>query len=145
MSDVDAICGLVNYYAERGKMLHRSLESVCESLRDFLVSCRDGQVVGCAALCVWWRDLGEIRSLAVEPARREKGIGSELVRQAIADARGLGLRRVFALTYEADFFEKFGFCVVDKESLPAKVWRDCIHCPRADACEELAVLLELTY
>jgi amino-acid N-acetyltransferase len=142
-SDAQAICELINYYAERGRMLHRSLESVYESLRDFLVCCQDGQVVGCVGLSVSWKDLGEIRSLAVAADHQGKGAGRALVMQAAQDAKALGLKRVFALTYEMKFFAALGFVVVDKESLPTKVWRDCIHCPRADACDEIAVVLDL--
>jgi len=143
MSDAEAICRLVNYWAERERMLHRSLESVYESLRDFLVCGRDGAVVGCAAVSVSWKDLGEIRSLAVDAAHRGRGVGRELVGRAVEDARRLELRRLFALTYVPEFFAKFGFEKVDKARLPSKVWRDCIHCPRADACDEVAMILEL--
>ncbi len=143
VSDAEGICRLVNYYAERGRMLHRSLESVYESLRDFLVVSRNGRLAGCAALSLAWGDLGEIRSLAVEPGRRGQGIGAELVREAIASGSRLELSRIFVLTYEPAFFERFGFRIVDKETLPAKVWRDCIHCPRADHCEEVAMVLAL--
>jgi amino-acid N-acetyltransferase len=143
MSDAAAICGLVNYWAERGRMLHRSLEDVYEALRDFLVCRRDGRVVGCAALSIYWKDLGELRSLAVAADQAGRGVGRKLVLRAIEDARRLGLARVFCLTYEPGFFEKFGFGAVDKAALPSKVWRDCIHCPRADACDEIAMLLDL--
>ena len=143
MCDAEAVYRLVNYYAEQGLMLHRSLESIYESLRDFLVCCRAGQVVGCVALRLFWKDLAEIRSLAVSPEHRRAGIGRELLLGALEEARRLGVPRVFALTYEPAFFEKFGFRTVDKDALPPKVWRDCIHCPKANACDEVAVILEL--
>jgi amino-acid N-acetyltransferase len=143
VSDAEAICALVNYHAERGRMLHRSLESVYDSLRDFLVCHEDGQLVGCVALSVSWQDLGEIRSLAVAAGHEGQGIGRRLIAQAIEDAGNLGLKHLFALTYEPDFFAKLAFRVVDKETLPTKVWRDCIHCPKADACDEIAMVLDL--
>lgn len=142
-SDAQAICELINYYAERGRMLHRSLESVLESLRDFLVYVQDGTILGCVALSISWQDLGEIRSLAVAEGRQGQGIGGDLVKQAIQDGTALGLRRIFALTYEERFFVRLGFHVVDKDALPTKVWRDCIHCPRAEACDEIAVVFDL--
>lgn len=142
-SDAQAICELINYYAERGRMLHRSLESVLESLRDFLVYVQDGTILGCVALSISWHDLGEIRSLAVAAGRQGQGIGGDLVKQAIQDGTALGLRRIFALTYEERFFVRLGFHVVDKDTLPTKVWRDCIHCPRAEACDEIAVVFDL--
>jgi amino-acid N-acetyltransferase len=71
------------------------------------------------------------------------GIGSRLVRAAIEDARRLGVRRLFTLTYEKDFFERLGFEAVDRQDLPEKVWRACIVCPKVDACDEIAMVLTL--
>ena len=124
-------------------MLHRSLESIYESLRDFLVCHEDGRLVGCVALSISWKDLGEIRSLAVAAGHEGKGIGRQLLARAIQDGRGLGLKRIFALTYEPAFFSRLAFRVVDKETLPTKVWRDCIHCPKAEACDEIAMVHDL--
>ncbi len=143
MADATAIADMINFYAERGRMLHRSLESVYECLRDFLVCCQDQQVVGCVALSMSGKGLGEIRSLAVAQDCQGKGLGKKLIASAIEEARALGLRRVFALTYESAFFGKLGFHVLDKENLPTKVWRECIYCPRADACDEVAVAMDL--
>jgi len=142
--DVSAICDLVNYYAERGKMLHRSLESAYESLREFIVAQNsDARVVGCVAVAIYWADLGEVRSLAVEPHLRGRGVGWRLLEAAIEEARKLGIKRLFTLTYEQEFFARKGFEVVDREKLPEKVWRVCISCPKADACDETAMMLSL--
>ncbi len=143
ISDAEAIRDLVNYYAERGRMLHRSLEGIYGSLRDFHVCRRNGLLAGCAALTISWGDLGEIRSLAVAPEKQKQGIGRKLVARAVAEAKALGLKRIFTLTYEPEFFARFGFSVIDKETLPTKVWRDCLHCPKADACDEVAMILEI--
>ena len=75
--------------------------------------------------------------------RQGQGIGRDLVMQALKDGSALGLRRIFALTYEERFFERLGFHVADKDSLPIKVWRDCVHCPRAEACDEIAMVFDL--
>ena len=143
VSDARDICGLVNFYAERGKMLHRSLESIYLALRDFLVAEVDKKVVGCVALGIYWADLAEIKSLAVDPRMRGKGLGGELVRAAIANARQLGIQKLFALTYEKDFFQRQGFEIFDRDKLPEKVWQVCIHCPKADACDETAMMLTI--
>lgn len=124
-------------------MLHRSLESVYDALREFLVAEEDGQVVGCVALDIFWQDLAEIKSLAVAPEATGKGVGSRLVRGAIGDARTLGLGRLFVLTYETGFFDRHGFEIIDRRSLPEKVWRECLSCPKADACDEIAMMLHL--
>ncbi len=144
VEDAPTICEIINYYAERGRMLHRSLESVYEALREFLVAEDDGgAVVGCVAVDVYWGDLAEVKSLAVSPDRRGAGIGTLLVEAAIADATRLGLRKLFALTYEKEFFARRGFRTVRREKLPEKVWRECMACPKSDACDEIAMILNL--
>ena len=143
VSDAQGICNLVNHYAERGRMLHRSLESVYARLREFIVADDDGRVIGCAAVAIFWADLAEIKSLAIHPDCRGKGIGSDLVRSAINEARQIGVKRLFALTYEKDFFGKHRFAVIDRGTLPEKVWTECLACPKADACDEIAMILSL--
>jgi len=91
-----------------------------------------------------WRDLGEIRSLAVDPNHVGSGIGRQMVTHAINEARAMGLRQVFALTYESPFFERLGFSVVPKSQLPHKVWTDCIRCEMQNQCNEVPMLLNLT-
>jgi len=141
--DAEAICRLINHYAERGRMLHRSLESVYDSLREFHVAEEDGRVVGCAAVDIFWQDLAEIKSLAVAPESLRRGVGAALVRAALADARRLGIRKVFALTYEKDFFARQGFEEIERSRLPEKVWRECFACPKADCCDETAMMTYL--
>lgn len=143
MPDAVAICDLVNYHAERGRMLHRSLESLYDTLRNFLVVEEAGRVIGCVAVEIAWADLAEVKSLAVHPERRGQGIGKALVRRAMQDARELGIRRLFALTYEQAFFERCGFGLISREQLPSKVWSECIYCPKRHACDEIAMLVEL--
>jgi len=144
MTDAAAICGLINEYAERGRMLHRSLESVYESLREFQVGeADDGRVVACVAVDTFWADLAEIKSLAVAPDRLGEGLGTRMAAAAIADARRIGVKKLFALTYEKEFFARQGFEVIDRDTLPEKVWRECIACPKADACDEVAMILNL--
>jgi amino-acid N-acetyltransferase len=140
VGDAEAICELVNYYAERGRMLHRSLESAYDSLREFLVAEDDGEVVGCVAVDVFWADLAEIKSLAVRPGRQGRGVGAGLMAAAEEDARRLGVRRLFALTYESEFFASQGFEEINRETLPEKVWRECIACAKFHACDEIAMM-----
>jgi len=142
ISDAADICDIVNYYAERGLMLHRSLESVYDALREFHVAVDDqDHVVACCAVDIFWADLAEVKSVAVRPDARGKGIGGDLMRDAIASAKQLGVRRLFSLTYEQAFFERHGFAVIDRHALPEKVWRECIACPRVDACDEIAMIM----
>ncbi len=138
--DANGIHALISSYAERDRMLFRSMADIYENLQTFTVAELDGNVVGCCALEIIWSDLAEIKSLAVDGANKEKGIGKMLVTAAIEQAGRLGVPRVFALTLEPDFFEKLGFEVVKKEALPMKVWSDCAKCPKQQNCDEIAVV-----
>jgi amino-acid N-acetyltransferase len=148
--DVPRIQEIINSHAELGKMLFKSLAQLYESLRDYAVYEIDGEVsdyrvapekvVGCTALSVLWADLAEVRSLAVDEDYRGRGIGRRLVEWAAEEAGRLQIRRLMALTYEQAFFEKLGFEVVPKETLPLKVWSDCVRCPKNDNCDEIAMV-----
>ncbi|MHC5181299.1 MAG: N-acetyltransferase [Planctomycetota bacterium] len=139
IADVKRIHELINSYAETDRMLFASMSSIYENLQIYKVAVVDGQVIGCCALKVLWKDLAEIKSLAVEESQFGKGIGRALVDGCIDEARQLGLHKVFTLTLEADFFIKLGFVLVQKETLPMKVWSDCTECPKQDHCDEIAL------
>ncbi|MCC7350300.1 MAG: N-acetyltransferase [Phycisphaerales bacterium] len=141
--DVPRIALIINSHAELGRMLFKSYAQLYEDLRDFAVCEVDQKVVGCTALSVIWADLAEVRSLAVEKSFHGRGIGKLLVRWAIEEARRLQIRRLMSLTYEQAFFDKCGFVVVPKESLPLKVWSDCVRCPKQEQCDEIAMVLTL--
>lgn len=143
ISDVEAVYALINFYAERDKMLFRSKADIYENLQSFMVAELDNKVVGCCALQIIWSDLAEIKSLAVDEANKDKGVGKMLVAAATEQARQLGLPRVFALTLNPAFFEKLGFSVVEKDTLPMKVWSDCAKCPKQQNCDEIAVIKDV--
>ena len=140
ISDAKVICSLINQHAERDRMLFRSMADIYENLQTFSVVEVDGAVVGCCGLEIIWADLAEIKSLAVDEAKKGAGIGRMLVEAAITQAGELGIEKVFALTLEPEFFEKLGFTAIDKEQLPMKVWSDCARCPKQQNCDEIAVI-----
>jgi amino-acid N-acetyltransferase len=140
LDDVPAIHQLINEHAERGLMLFRAPAELYEHLRDFYVGEVDGEVVGCCALEIMWRDLAEIKSLSVAPSHQRRGIGAEMIQAALHEAARLGLARVFALTRAPDFFTRLGFEVVDRQRLPHKIWDDCVRCDHRDDCDEIAVI-----
>lgn len=142
ITDVEPIHALITYYADRGLMLARPRTLLYESLREFTVAVDQDMVVGAGSLHIIWEDLAEIRALAVAPEYAGKGVGSGLVKNFINEARELAIPRVFALTYQDDFFEKCGFKVVDKDSLPQKVWKECVNCPKFPNCEEIAMIID---
>ncbi len=109
-ADVPAIKAIVDVYAGTGrKLLAKELVALYEDVPDFRVADIDGEVVGCGALHVIWADLGEIRTLAVRPDQRGLGIGDQVMRALVASARELGVSRLFALTFQTDFFARHGF------------------------------------
>ena len=140
LDDVEAMKGILDDYAASGDLLARSRLSLYETIRDFTVARRDGELVGLGALHVCWSDLGEVRSLAVRRDLQKGGVGRSLVEHCLADAAELGLRQVFSLTYRPGFFERLGFAEVDKSELPHKVWQDCVHCTKFPDCDEVAML-----
>lgn len=141
--DVKEIHRLLLDYARDGLLLSRSLAELYESLRDFYVFEADGKVVGTAALNICWEDLAELRSLAVHPDYNGRGAGKALVVACLDEARRLGIRRVFALTYKQAFFEKLGFAVIEKSQLPHKIWGDCMKCAKFPDCDEIALSIDL--
>ncbi len=143
MTDVPAIQRLVNFYAQKGDLLPRTLQELYERVRDFYVFEQEGRIAGVCSLFIYWEDLAEIRSLAVEPEFEGRGIGRAVTEACIAEARELGITRVFALSYKTAFFERLGFRIVNKIDLPEKIWKDCLRCTKFYHCDEVAVLLDL--
>ena len=141
--DVPGIVALVNETAQKGLVLPKSLNQVYQNIRDFIVCEEDGNLVACASLHVLWEDLAEVRSLVVHAQRRGKGVGRQMVATLVKQARDLGVPRVFALTYQQEFFLSVGFHLIDKEQLPHKIWADCIDCIKFPNCDETAVILDL--
>jgi len=143
IADVPAIEALISHFADRDRMLHRSLSELYENLRDFFVAEEEGQVLGCCALHLVWADLAEVKSLAVSETAQGKGVGRRLVEACLAEAAQIGIPRVFCLTYEVQFFTRCGFRVVDRSEFPRKVWSECVRCPKFFDCTEVAMSREV--
>ena len=143
VEDVKSIHALIAEFSERKLMLPRSLSELYEGIRDFWVAESDGQIVGSAACRVVWENLAEIKSLAVHPDWQRRGIGRAFVEKAKEEARALKVRQLFCLTFRPDFFESIGFRPVAKETLPHKIWTECIRCPMFPDCGEEALMLDL--
>ncbi len=137
--DVAAIHALLAPMAEAKVILPRDEDDICQHLQEFLVAEYDGRVVGAVAMHVYGVNLGEVRSLVVDDALRGHGVGRLLVEACERWAKTLGVARLFALTYVADFFVRMGYRVVSKESLPHKIWTVCVHCAKFAECDEIAV------
>ena len=124
-------------------MLPRSLNELYENIRDFFVYSDGNNIYGTCALHIDWEDLAEIKSLAVARQKTGSGIGTKLLAQCLKDAKKLKVRKVFALTYIPEFFESFGFRIVDKKELPHKIWSECIRCMYFPNCKEIAMVKEI--
>ena len=140
IADARGICDLVNTFARKGEMLPRTMSEVYQNLRDFYVVHDDGgDVVACGGLHILWEDLAEIKSLAVREDMQGRGLGAGIVEACVDEARLLGLKTAFALTYRPAFFEKLGFVQADVMTLPRKVWGECYRCPKFPGCNEIAL------
>jgi amino-acid N-acetyltransferase len=143
ISDLKYIHKLINDFAKREAMLPRPLSELYEGMRYFIVCEYNGTILGVCALHIIWEDLAEVRSLAVDRGYQKLGIGKTLVKRCLKEAKELGLKRVFALTYNPEFFKKLGFVDIDKSSLPQKIWGDCLRCHKFPECDEHAVIKHL--
>lgn len=140
MRDIPLILALINDYAAKGIMLPRTEFEMSEAIRDFIVVKQGGELLGCGALHFYTPTLAEIRSLAVYEKAKTKGVGRILVEALVKEAEEYELDAVFAFTYVVEFFNKVGFHVVERGVLPLKAWKDCVRCPKFQACDEIAVL-----
>ena len=134
---------LIDYYARKNEMLPRSLNEIYENLRDYWVWVEKRHIIGCAALHVNWVDLGEVKSLAVSRYYMRRGIGSALVKKCLEEAKSLGLKRIFVLTFNPKFFKKHGFKSIAKKELPGKIWSECVRCVKFPNCNEVALIYYL--
>jgi len=146
VKDIKAIHKILNHYADQDLLLPRSLSELYDHLRDYFVLENTDQrhlIHGVCGLGISWEHLAEIKSLAISEDHQAKGLGSQLVETCLEEARSLGLRKVFALTYIPNFFIKLGFKEVKKSVLPSKIWADCLKCPKFPDCSEIAVLIDI--
>jgi amino-acid N-acetyltransferase len=143
-ADIDGILTIVNAYAAENLMLPRTAEQIRRVLKDFLVAEADGRIVGCGSNVPLTAELVELRSLAVTPEFRSSGLGKRLVAALVEKARADGYEQICALTLVENFFSRMGFAAVDRWAIPPKIWHECIYCPKFDACDEIAMLMNLT-
>jgi amino-acid N-acetyltransferase len=140
LTDIPLLLELINAYAGDGIMLPRTEFEMAENVRDFLVAGDGEELLGCGALHFYTPHVGEVRSLAVRPGSKIRGIGRRLVEALDDDARAHDLHSVFAFTYVDGFFRKLGYQEVNRDELPLKAWKDCLRCPKFQACDEIAML-----
>lgn len=143
LTEVVALKELLDSEAGQGAVLSRELPELYENVRDFYVYADELGLGGCVALHIDMVDLAEVRSLVVRPDLQGQGIGRQLLNAVIAEAAGLEIARLYALTRVPGFFERNGFHAVDKQELPYKVYKDCMRCPLFPGCDETAMVRQL--
>lgn len=140
--DVPAIRHLVDAYSGVGpRLLTKTTVTLYEDVQEFWIAELDGAVVGCGALHVLWEDLAEIRTVAVDPSVRGKGIGHRIVGALIDAARELGVSRVFCLTFEVSFFGRHGFLPIQGTPVSPEVYAELL----ASYDEGVAEFLDLEH
>ncbi|MEY4398168.1 MAG: hypothetical protein RLZ53_744 [Actinomycetota bacterium] len=112
--DVRAIAGLRKPMEGDGrKLLKLELVQLYERVPEFLVVTNEsGEVVGAGGLHIMWEDLAEVRSVIVREDVRGQGVGHLLVASLMDRAKTYGIKRVFCLTFETDFFSRHGFAEI---------------------------------
>ena len=143
LSDAEQIYDIANYYAEKGLMLSRSRHQIYENIRDFIVAEDDTVVIAMGALHVMWSDLAEVRTVAVAESHQRQGIGYKIVNALLEDGKELGISKAFSLTYQPEFFGACGFVEESKDSMPQKVWMECINCPKFPNCDEICMVRDV--
>lgn len=135
--DARAVRDLVEPYARERILLAKELVAYFEATPEFLVAERDGAIIGCGALHVMWADLAEVRTLAVDPRWRRRGVGHALLAALVDRARGYGLERVFCLTFEVDFFTRHGFAPIEGDLVGPEVYAELLRSPDDGVAEFL--------
>ncbi|MGH3327185.1 MAG: amino-acid N-acetyltransferase [Streptomycetales bacterium] len=126
-SDVRTIRRLVDTYAPTRVLLSKATVTLYEDVQEFWVADGpNGEIIGCGALHVMWEDLAEVRTLAVDPDYRGQRVGGRLLSTLLAAARRLGVRRIFCLTFEVDFFQRHGFSEIDGTPVGHEVYEELL-------------------
>ena len=125
-TDVSTIRKLVDTYAPERRLLSKATVTLYEAVPEFLVIENNGQVIGAGAIHVLWEDLAEVRTVAVFPECKDKGIGSQILEALLKRAKELGVKRVFCLTFETKFFAKHGFAEIEGTPVEPEIYQQLL-------------------
>lgn len=126
-TDVKGIRKLIDTYAPQRRLLSKETVTLYESVQEFTVAIENGEVVGCGALHVLWEDLAEVRTVAVAEHLRRQGVGHLILEAVIERAREIGVKRIFCLTFETDFFGRHGFEEIHGTPVDPEVYTQLLH------------------
>lgn len=139
--DVDNIYNILQPYVIGEIILERSKDDILQHIEEFFIANENNSIVGTISFHDYGNNLFEIRSLAVNNQFKKHGAGRALVTELINQLRSDHTDcKIFTLTYVPEFFIKNNFKIVEKDTLPEKIWKDCVNCPKIDCCEEIALV-----
>ncbi len=136
-SDIKGIRQLIDSYAPQGRLLTKETVTLYESVQEFTVAVTGDEVVGCGALHVLWEDLAEVRTVAVSEKLRGQGVGHQILESIISRAQELGIKRIFCLTFETEFFGRHGFAVIEGTPVESEVYSELLRSYDAGVAEFL--------
>jgi amino-acid N-acetyltransferase len=125
-SDIKAIRTIIDTYSLQRRLLSKETVMLYEDVQEFFVAEKDNAIIGCGALHVLWEDLGEVRTVAVIEDFRGQKIGHQIMNAIIERAQSLGLRRLFCLTFETEFFGKHGFKEIQGAPVEPEVYQQLL-------------------
>jgi amino-acid N-acetyltransferase len=136
-SDIKGIRALIDTYAIGGRLLTKETVTLYESVQEFIVAIENNEIVGCGALHVLWEDLAEVRTVAVVERLRGTGVGHQLMMAIEERARAIGVKRIFCLTFETQFFGRHGFEEIQGTPVDADVYAELLRSYDAGIAEFL--------
>ena len=136
-SDVKQIRAIIDTFAAPGKMLEKETVTLFESVQEFVVAVEGDEVVGCGALHVLWEDLAEVRTVAVKENFHKKGIGNQIIEAIVSRADSVGVKRIFCLTFQTEFFGKHGFVEIEGTPVEPDVYQELLRSYDAGVAEFL--------
>ena len=138
-SDIKGIRKLIDTYAPQRRILSKETVTLYESVQEFIVAVDGYEVVGCGALHVLWEDVAEVRTVAVSEEMRGKGVGHRILEQLIDRAKTIGVKKIFCLTFETEFFGRHGFEEIKGAPVDPEVYQQLLR----SYDEGIAELLDL--
>ncbi|MFM2160245.1 MAG: hypothetical protein RLY39_776 [Actinomycetota bacterium] len=126
-SDIKAIRAIIDEYAASRRLLTKETVTLYESVQEFTVAESAGKIVGCGAVHVLWEDLAEVRSVAVDAGVRGQGVGHSILEVLIKRAAEIGVKRIFCLTFETEFFGRHGFKEIEGTPVSPDVYSELLH------------------
>ena len=138
-ADIKGIRKLIDTYAPQRRILSKETVTLYEAVQEFVVATDGENIVGCGALHVLWEDVAEVRTVAVNEELRGKGVGHKILEELIDRARAIGVKKLFCLTFETEFFGRHGFQEIQGSPVEPEVYQELLR----SYDEGIAELLDL--